>query len=114
MNKQLTKFEKQVFECIPTGKEHPISQEKLAVANNTVRRNITRTIQRLRLKGVLIGSSRSNANGYYRIRTTEEFFEVIGMMTSERNTLSKTISAMMKTFNEGEPLLGQQELFSEV
>ena len=26
MNKQLTKFEKQVFECIPAGKEHPISQ----------------------------------------------------------------------------------------
>lgn len=114
MNKQLTKFEKQVFECIPAGKEHPISQQDLALANDTTKRNITSTVRKLRLKGRLVGSSRSSTNGYYKIKTTEEFFENIGMLTSQRNTLSKTITAMMETFNEKEPLIGQQSLFNQV
>lgn len=111
--KQLTKFEKQVFECIPTGKEHPISQENLAKATSTTRRNITATIRNLRLKGRLVGSSRSSINGYYKIKTTEEFFENIGMLTSQRDTLSKTITAMIETFNDKEPLIGQQTLFND-
>lgn len=113
MNKKLTKFEKQVFECIPAGKEHPISQQELALANDTTRRNITSTVRKLRLKGRLVGSSRSSINGYYKIKTNEEFFENIGMLTSQRNTLSKTITAMIETFNDKEPLIGQQTLFND-
>lgn len=113
MNKQLTKFEKLVFECISTGKEHPISQENLAKATSTTRRNITATIRNLRLKGRLVGSSRSSINGYYKIKTNEEFFENIGMLSSQRDTLSKTITAMMKTFDEKESLIDQQSLFNQ-
>ncbi|MCZ3765743.1 hypothetical protein L2505_05640 [Lactobacillus gasseri] len=111
-NNKLTKFEKQVLKCIPSGRQHPITSNKLAVINNTAKRNITYTIQKLRIKGVLIGSSRlKDKSGYYRIQTVNEFFEVIGMLNSERNTLSKTISAMMNTFNNGTTLTGQQDLF---
>ena len=70
-------------------------------------------VRKLRLKGYLVGSSRSSVNGYYKIKTTEEFFENIGMLTSQRDTLSKTITAMIETFNDKEPLIGQQTLFND-
>ena len=109
----LSPIERKVYECIPAGKEHPISQQDLATATSTTRRNITSIVRKLRLKGYLVGSSRSSINGYYKIKTIEEFFENIGMLTSQRNTLSKTITAMMETFNEKEPLIGQQTLFDD-
>ena len=70
MNKQLTKFEKQVFECIPAGKEHPISQQDLATATSTTRRNITSIVRKLRLKGYLVGSSRSSINGSLSLKVS--------------------------------------------
>ena len=35
------------------------------------------------------------------------------MLSSQRDTLSKTITAMMETFDEKESLIGQQSLFNQ-
>ena len=55
----LSPIERKVYECIPTGSAHPISQEKLASLVKVSRRSVAEIVNRLRHKGFLIGSSRA-------------------------------------------------------
>lgn len=98
----LNPTERKVYECIPVGSAHPISQEKIANLVKTSRRSVAEIIQHLRHKGFLIGSSRSYpaGSGYYKISNEDEYFMCIGMLTASRNNLTKTISAMMKRYTE--------------
>lgn len=98
----LNPTERKVYECIPVGSAHPISQEKLANLVKTSRRSVAEIIQHLRHKGFLIGSSRAYpaGSGYYIISNDNEFYLSLGMLTASRNNLTKTISAMMKRYTE--------------
>ena len=98
----LNPTERKVYECIPVGSAHPISQEQLANLVKTSRRSIAEIIQHLRHKGFLIGSSRSYpaSSGYYKIANEDEYFMCIGMLTSSRDNLTQTITAMTKRHSE--------------
>ena len=98
----LNPIERKVYECIPLGSAHPIRQEQLAILVNTSRRSIAEIIQHLRHKGFLIGSSRSYpaSSGYYKIANEDEYFMCIGMLTSSRDNLTQTITAMTKRHSE--------------
>ena len=98
----LNPTERKVYECIPVGSAHPISQEKLASLVKTSRRSIAEIIQHLRHKGFLIGSSRAYpaSSGYYKISNEDEYFMCIGMLTSSRDNLTQTITAMTKRNSE--------------
>lgn len=108
--KELTKTEQAIYQRIPLGKNRAISQEMLANVSGLSRREVTRQVQNMRLKGCLIGSSRSIPNGYYRIETTEEYYQVIGMLMSGYKTLGATINAMSATYNSRTDITGQLEL----
>ena len=75
----LNPIERKVYECIPLGSAHPISQEQLANLVKTSRRSIAEIIQHLRHKGFLIGSSRAYpaSSGYYKISNEDEYFMYI-------------------------------------
>ena len=94
--------ERKVYECIPVGSAHPISQEQLANLVKTSRRSIAEIIQHLRHKGFLIGSSRSYpaGSGYYKISNEDEYFMCIGMLTASRDNLTQTITAMKKRHSQ--------------
>lgn len=47
----LTPKERKVYECIPLGSAHPISQENLAKSAETSGRSIAEIVQTLRRKG---------------------------------------------------------------
>lgn len=111
MSEKLNSTEQKIYKNIPLGKSLAISQEKLADMNGISKRKTSRYIQQMRLKGYLIGSSRSVPNGYYRIQTTDEFFQVIGMLISNYIALGKTIKAMNETYNKCKDITGQLELF---
>lgn len=98
----LNPTERKVYECIPVGSAHPISQEKLANLVKTSRRSIAEIIQHLRHKGFLIGSSRSYpaGSGYYKISNEDEYFMCIGMLTASRDNLTQTIMAMTRRHSE--------------
>ena len=94
----LNPTERKVYECIPVGSAHPISQEKLANLVKTSRRSVAEIIQHLRHKGFLIGSSRSYpaGSGYYKISNEDEYFMCIGMLTASRDNLTQTIKEKKK------------------
>ena len=98
----LNPTERKVYECIPVGSAHPISQEKLANLVKTSRRSVAEIIQHLRYKGFLIGSSRAYpaSSGYYKIANEDEYVMCIGMLTSSRDNLTQTITAMTKRHSE--------------
>lgn len=98
----LSPIERKVYECIPVGSAHPISQEKLARLVKVSRRSIAEIVNRLRRKGFLIGSSRAYpaSSGYYKISNKNEYFICIGMLTSSRDNLTQTITAMTKRHSE--------------
>ena len=98
----LNPIERKVYECIPVGSAHPISQEKLARLVKVSRRSIAEIVNRLRRKGFLIGSSRAYpaSSGYYKISNENEYFICIGMLTSSRDNLTQTITAMTKRHSE--------------
>ena len=98
----LNPTERKVYECIPVGSAHPISQEQLASLVKVSRRAIADIVNRLRHKGFLIGSSRSYpaGSGYYKISNEDEYFMCIGMLTASRDNLTQTITAMTKRHSE--------------
>ena len=98
----LSPKERKVYECIPLGSAHPISQENLAKSAETSGRSIAEIVQTLRRKGFLIGSSRSypSSSGYYIISTDSEYYSTLGMLVASRNNFDKTIKAMMKRYTE--------------
>lgn len=98
----LSPIERKVYECIPVGSAHPISQEKLASLVKVSRRSIAEIVNRLRHKGFLIGSSRAYpaGSGYYIISTDSEYYRTLGMLVASRNNFDKTIKAMMKRYTE--------------
>ena len=98
----LSPIERKVYECIPVGSAHPISQEQLANLVKVSRRAIAEIVNRLRHKGFLIGSSRAYpaTSGYYKISNENEYFICIGMLTASRDNLTQTIKAMTKRHSE--------------
>ena len=120
----LSPKERKVYECIPLGSAHPISQENLAKNAETSGRSIAEIVQKLRRKGFLIGSSRSypSSSGYYIISNDNEFYSCLGMLTASRNNLTETIKAMMKRYTEHgfdqsaqkKPTGGQLDLLEEL
>ena len=98
----LNPTERKVYECIPVGSAHPISQEQLANLVKTSRRSIAEIVNRLRRKSFLIGSSRAYpaGSGYYKIANEDEYFMCIGMLTASRDNLTQTITAMTKRYSE--------------
>ena len=98
----LNSTERKVYECIPVGSAHPISQEQLANLVKTSRRSIAEIIQHLRHKGFLNGPSRAYpaGSGYYKISHEDEYFMCIGMLTASRDNLTQTITAMTKRHSE--------------
>lgn len=98
----LSPIERKVYECIPVGSAHPISQEQLANLVKTSRRSIAEIVNRLRRKSFLIGSSRAYpaGSGYYKIANEDEYFMCIGMLTASRDNLTQTITAMTKRYSE--------------
>ena len=98
----LNSTERKVYECIPVGSAHPISQEQLANLVKVSRRSIAEIVNRLRRKSFLIGSSRAYpaGSGYYKIANEDEYFICIGMLTASRDNLTQTITAMTKRYSE--------------
>lgn len=95
---QLTKVEKTVFDCIPTGKDHAISGHDIAEMVSLDERTIANIVRRLRLKHCDIGSSRSSAHyGYYRFKDAPEYTEYMQRSCKEQNDTEKVIDAMRFT-----------------
>lgn len=86
-----------IWELLPTGKHNKVTAAALMKATGIqTKRELSAIVQRERMAGLLICSTKSDGGGYYRAANPAEAQEFINTFTGE----AKALFAMQKAFRK--------------